>query len=150
MDTRHIALAALLLAPLPAQAQTPYEPPMADEPRQQQDEDPADLIGRGMGMLFDKLWSEAGPDLNRLGEDMSGTLSRLAPVLKDLAVLVDDLGNYEKPQRLENGDIVIPRKPGAPPPPPIGENLRSFTDPGDTPRDQPSVPRDPEAPEIEL
>ena len=87
-----------------------------------------------------------------------GALSRMAPVLKDLAVLVDDLGNYETPRRLENGDIVIRRKPGAPSPPPIGENLRDFPDPDapgadqspDQSPDGPSVPRDPDAPEIEL
>ncbi|MAN57113.1 MAG: hypothetical protein ACU0DB_12225 [Paracoccus sp. (in: a-proteobacteria)] len=160
METRPFALATLLLLlPLPAPAQAPYQPPPADAPRRSQDaEDPTDRIGRGLGMLFQDLWNDVGPDLNRLGEDMSGALSRMAPVLKDLAVLVDDLGNYETPRRLENGDIVIRRKPGAPPPPPIGENLRDFPDPDapgadqspDQSPDGPSVPRDPDAPEIEL
>lgn len=101
------------------------------------------LVERGLGIIAENLWSDLGPDLGRLGQGMGGALADLAPVLEDLAVLVDDLGNYEAPERLENGDVLIRRKGGAPPPPPIGESQ-----PGD--RDAPLVPVDPDQPEIPL
>ncbi len=105
------------------------------------------LVERGIGIIAENLWSELGPDLNRLGENMGGALADLAPVLQDLAVLVDDLGNYEAPERLENGDVLIRRKAGAPPPPPIGE-LQGV--PGDPAPALPDVPIDPDQPEIPL
>lgn len=109
-------------------------------------EDGLGLVERGLGIIAENLWSELGPDLNRLGRDMGGALSDLAPVLEDLAVLVDDLGNYEVPERLANGDVLIRRKPGAPPPPPIGESLR----PDDSAPVAPDIPIDPDQPEIPL
>lgn len=155
MKTRALALSCLLLA-APASAQDGYTPPMADDPWPGQTapgDDGLGMIERGMGMLLDQFWSDIEPGLNSLGQDMSGALSRFAPVMNDLAVLMDDLGNYQGPERLENGDIIIRRKPGSPPPPPIGDNLREFTMPRpdaapDAP--SPSVPLDPYAPEIEL
>lgn len=110
-------------------------------------EDGLGLVERGLGIIAENLWNEFGPDLNRLGRDMGGALSDLAPMLEDLAVLVDDLGNYEAPERLENGDVLIRRKPGAPPPPPIGESLGGPRDAVPAP---PDIPIDPDQPEIPL
>ncbi|MCF3974564.1 hypothetical protein [Paracoccus salsus] len=150
MSIRRIATTAFLTAlpfgACPALAQQDYSPPMADE--KAQTDDGLSLIERGMGMIFRNLLEDVGPDLNSLGQNLSGALSRMAPVLQDLSVLVDDLGNYQPPERLENGDIVIRRKPGAPPPPPIGDSLRDFSEPGDPA--EPGIPRDPYSPEIEL
>ena len=114
-------------------------------PAQTQTEDGLGLVERGLGIIAENLWSELGPDLNRLGRDMGGALAGLAPVLEDLAVLVDDLGNYDPPQRLENGDILIRRKADAPPPPRLGESPRGPGDPA-----LPRVPVDPDQPEIPL
>ena len=165
MNSRTLALSTLLIAPFcaaqPVLAQEGYTPPLADEtPGERAPDEGADgatdglgMIERGMGRLFQDFWTDVEPGLNRLGNDMSGALSRMGPVLKDLSVLVDDLGNYQAPQRLENGDILIARKPGAPPPPPIGDNLQDLTDPDQdesAPDSPPAVPRDPDAPEIEL
>lgn len=145
-------LATTLGAPaLLAQHQKPapqWQPPAAGDPAPEDQTDGVDLIGRGMGLLMENLLRDVGPDLERLGNDMSGALDRMAPVLKDLSVLVDDLGNYQAPQRLENGDIVIRRKPGAPPPPPLGDSLRDLTTPEAQP--SPELPADPVSPEIEL
>lgn len=147
---RPVLLAILLAAPsfvaAPALAQQGYEPPLADE-APGPDDNGLSLIERGIGILMQNFWDDVGPDLNRLGEDMSQALSRMSPVLEDLSALVDDLGNYQPPQRLENGDIVIRRKPGAPPPPPIGDGLRDFSAPREAPA---PLPLDPYAPEIEL
>lgn len=143
MTLRATALATLMILPTGAVAQS-LPPLTAEPPAERTDEDVTDLIGRGLGMLLDHLMTEMGPELDRLGQDMSGAFSRLAPVLDDLSVLVDDLANYQAPQRLENGDVIIRRKPGAPPPPPIGDSLRPFTTPETAPL------RDPAQPEISL
>lgn len=142
-----LAVAALLaLTPLPGTAQD--LPP--------EDQDGLSLIERGIGLLMENVLREIGPELGRIGEDMSGVLSRLGPALDDLSVLVDDIGNYQTPERLENGDIIIRRKEGAPPPPPIGDNLRDLARPH--PGDDGAVPPpplelsplDPSQPEISL
>lgn len=114
-------------------------------PAQTETEDGLGLVERGLGIIAENLWSELGPDLNRLGQDMGGALAGLPPLLKDLAALVDDLGNYEPPERLENGDILIRRKAEAPPPPPLGESPQGPGDPA-----LPQVPVDPDQPEIPL
>ncbi|RNF33164.1 hypothetical protein A7A09_018525 [Paracoccus methylarcula] len=154
MQIRALTLAAFLApalfaAPVLFAQDDPdaWQPPLQDsEPAP--GEDGADLIGRGVGILMENFMRDLGPGLDQLGQDMSGALNNLSPVLKDLGVLIDDLRNYEAPERLENGDIVIRRRADAPPPPPIGEYLRNFTMPEDQPESV--VPRDPDAPEIDL
>lgn len=152
MKTRALTLAAflapaLLAAPvLFAQDDSDaWQPPLQDSAPE---EDGTDLIGRGMGLLMENFMRELEPGLDQLGQDMSGAFSNLSPVLKDLGVLIDDLRHYQAPERLENGDIIIRRRAEAPPAPPIGDDLRNFTTPEDQP--EPVVPRDPDAPEINL
>ena len=137
-----IALAVATCLALPATAQD-------STPDQGDADDGISLIQRGFGMLMQNLMRDIGPDLDRIGRDMSDSLSRFAPALEDLSVLIDDIGNYTAPERLDNGDIIIRRKADAPPPPPIGEGLRELTRPPeeDTP---PSPPTDPLQPEIAL
>lgn len=110
--------------------------PVAAEP-----EGDGGLIQRGFQGFFRNLMQDAAPQL----DDLSGALEQMAPVLKDLAVLVDDLENYHPPQRQKNGDIIIRRRAEAPPAPPIGDSLRDLTDPPDD-----AIPIDPDAPQIEL
>lgn len=117
----------LILAALPftafAQDETPWTPPPA-EPEMQNElpgGDAADglgLIERGAGMLLDNLLSDIGPELDQMGRDLSDGVREFAPMARDLAAQVDDLRNYEAPKRLANGDILIRRKAGAPPPRP--------------------------------
>lgn len=168
---KHILILTAFLIPaglaapaLLAQQEQPWQPPLADQQTPLGDDggvtpesgttegtdEGADLIGRGVGILMENLLRDLGPGLDQLGQDMTGTLNRMAPVFDDLATLVDDLGNYQAPERLENGDIIIRRKPGAPPPPPLGQNLRDLARPDQDGQPQPSTPRDPYAPEIEL
>lgn len=125
---RRFLILAFLVVPLSAKAQS-------------ETQDGFGLIERGLGIIADNLWTEFGPQLDQLGQGMGNALTDLAPVLEDLAVLVDDLGNYQAPERLENGDILIRRCADAPPPPPLGE---SPDDPS------PAVPIDPDQPEIPL
>jgi len=80
------------------------------------------LMEEGAKLLLRGLMAEMEPALDEMGT----ALSELEPALKDLQprlleflALVDDLTNYQPPERLENGDILIRRKPGAPPAPPL-------------------------------
>lgn len=124
----------------------PAEPEIQDQPPADAPQDGFSLIERGAGMLLREMLSEVEPELNQMGRDFSDSVRQFAPVMKDLAAQVDDLRNYEPPERLANGDILIRRKPGAPPPPAFNGQ------PGDDGRDIPGLPLplDPNAPEIEL
>lgn len=86
------------------------------------------LVERGVEMFLRGLLSEVRPKLDEMSGAMADAARQLGPALQQLQALIDDVGNYEAPQRLPNGDILIRRKPAAPPPP---------------------APR-PDAPEIEL
>lgn len=104
-----------------------------------------------LGTIMENMLRDVGPEMDQMGDGMSGALSRLGPVLKDLSVLVDDLRNYQAPERLENGDILIRRRADAPPPPPIGDNLRDLTTPDTSPDARPDrTTPDPTMPEFEL
>jgi len=96
---RRVAFAMLLaLAAPPAAAQDrpPDGPPTGTE-----------LIERGMQSLLEGLFTEMRPALDEMGR----ALSDLRPMAEELMRLVDDIGNYEAPVILDNGDILIRRKP---------------------------------------
>ena len=101
---QHIALLALcasLAFALPARA----EPPAPEEGQS--------LIEKGFDYLFRGLLAEVEPQLKDIARDFKD----LQPQLQQLLSMVDDLRHYEAPRRLENGDILIPRRKDAPPPP---------------------------------
>jgi DnaJ like chaperone protein len=62
----------------------------------------------------------AGP-MERMIEELANQMFRemlgdMAPTLRDLQGLMGEVENYGPPMLLPNGDILIPRKPDAPPP----------------------------------
>ena len=130
---RHVLLALFLAAPAMVSAQTtPYEPPRADGHEQlpdQENDGLGSLFERGAESLLRDLFSDIEPHMNAIGDKLGGRLQSLAPVFDDLGKLMDDLDNYQPPERLANGDILIRRKPDAPPPPPVGNNLLDLVDP---------------------
>lgn len=137
-----------------------YEPPLADEPTPNDVPAPElDTLERGLENFMRNLLNQAEPHLDRLGRDLGDTLGAVAPVLQDIGKLMDDVRNYQAPERLENGDILIRRRADAPPPPPMGDALRDMLRPApeDDPRLNPDMPeappplfeRDPDS-EIEL
>lgn len=131
-----LSFAAVLALALPAAAQeAPGPAPEA----------PPSLIEQGIALLLRGLMNEVAPEIGDMTRDLHDGAQRLLPALDDLARLVDDIGNYQMPERLANGDILIRRKPGAPPPPPLGESWTQPTPPEDTP----PAP-DPEAPRLDL
>lgn len=82
------------------------------------------LMEKGAKLLLKGLMSEMEPTLDEMAKalsDLEPALRDLQPKMLELLALVDDLRNYQAPERLENGDILIRRKPDAPAPPPLPE-----------------------------
>lgn len=116
-------LIALALA-LPAKAQTAPEP----APLNEEVGEGFSLMEEGAKLLLKGLMSEMEPALDEMGKALSGVepaLKDLQPKLLELLALVDDLTNYQAPERLENGDIIIRRRPDAPTPPPLPDTPKS-------------------------
>ena len=135
---------AVLPGAIRAQADPPWSPPAADQapappadslpdsPAEGPADGPVDRVAPETDPLEDfmgRLLDRARPTLEQLGRDLGATAQALAPVLEDLARLMDDARNYHRPERLENGDILIRRRAGAPPPPPVGPALRDLLGP---------------------
>lgn len=70
-----------------------------------------DLLEQGARMLLRGLLTEMEPAL----KDMEQALTEMEPALRELMTMMGDLRNYQAPERLPNGDIIIRRK-GAPAP----------------------------------
>ncbi|MDK8871532.1 hypothetical protein [Paracoccus sp. SSJ] len=146
---RNLLVPAILCALMaPAAVAQDYEPPLADEPPSEDMPAPeSDMLERGLENFMRNLLDRAEPHLDRLGRDLGDTLGAVAPVFEDIGKLMDDVRNYQAPERLENGDILIRRRADAPPPPPVGDALRDMLRPapGDDPRLDP-LPDTPDAP----
>ncbi|GGL67805.1 hypothetical protein [Wenxinia marina] len=106
---RHaLALTALLLAP-PALAQ---ETPEDDGPG---------LMQQGADMFFRGLMSEMSPAVEdfrdfaeQAGPALRTFIDEMGDDFRTVIATVDDLSNYEGPEFLPNGDIIIRRRPDAP------------------------------------
>lgn len=71
------------------------------------------LMEQGAMLLFQGLMAEMEPTL----DEMNRAMADMEPRLRDLLAMIDDIRNYEAPEMLENGDIIIRRKvplPAAP------------------------------------
>lgn len=85
-------------------------------PAAAQDEPPG-LMERGAEMVLRGLLDEVEPaldEMERAFRELEPQLRAMEPALRDLVALIEDMGNYEAPIRLPNGDILIRRKPEAP------------------------------------
>jgi hypothetical protein len=86
------------------------------------------LLEQGARSLLRGLAEDIGPGLDEMRrsldamkpalDDMGAALSGLRPMAESLLALMDDIRNYQPPERLPNGDILIRRKPDLPLPPP--------------------------------
>lgn len=110
MMIRATLLTFALLAPLPLAAQeaAPADPPVAEE------EGPS-LMERGLALFFEGFQQEMEPALSEMSKALEQLGPTIAPALEQLMAMVDDMTNYEMPEMLDNGDIIIRRKPDAPP-----------------------------------
>lgn len=64
------------------------------------------LMEEGAKLLFRGLLANMEPAL----KDISGAVADLQPKLRELIAMIDDFSNYNAPELLENGDILIRRK----------------------------------------
>lgn len=113
---KHVALVTLLALPTAGIAQ---------------EEEAPSLMERGMELFFEGLRQEMEPALEGLesfaqglGPAMADMMEEMGPAFAELLERVDDFSNYQSPEMLPNGDIIIRRKPEAPdvPPPEIGKD----------------------------
>ncbi|TJZ94008.1 AAA+ family ATPase [Paracoccus gahaiensis] len=138
------------IAPLALALALTFGPAQAQDGPAPAPEEPG-LFDRSLDGLFGQFFGkEPAPDAegptNDPTGDLAGALRRMGPALRDLATQVDDIRNYQAPERLPNGDILIRRREDAPPPPPLGETLRpdpeagpDGADPDLTDPDQPQI-----------
>ena len=151
-----LILVAALAVPVYVRAKQKKPPSDNDNPTapeaESEPESGGDLFERGLDRFMQNMLKEAEPHLERLGRDLGDTVNSLRPVLGDIGALMDDVKNYQAPERLENGDILIRRRADAPPPPPVGNALRNMLrpapedDPRLNPRDGETAPRTPDQP----
>lgn len=118
-------LAVSLSAALPAPAQTPAVPAPSEGMQDGAPDAAQSLIEQGARLLFQGIIAELAPQIGQMTNELRDTTRNLWPAMEDLARLMDDIENYELPERLENGDILIRRRAGAPPPP-LGEGLQNL------------------------
>lgn len=117
--TLRLALPVALLLALPAAAQTPAPPP---------EDDGFSLMEEGAKLLFRGLMTEMEPAMDEMGRalrELEPSLREMGPALERLVELMGDVRHYEVPERLPNGDILIRRKPDAPPPPALTDEVPS-------------------------
>ena len=105
---RQILLAALLVLPTALAAQDDADEGLT-------------LMERGAQLFFRGLMDEMEPAIEgfegmarEFGPAMAEMMQQMGPALGALLEKVDDLSNYEPPEMLPNGDIIIRRKPDAP------------------------------------
>lgn len=79
------------------------------------------LMEEGAKMLLRGLMAEMEPaidDLKGMSDEMGAAMAEfgetMGPALAELMRKVDDMRNYEAPEILPNGDIIIRRSPDAP------------------------------------
>lgn len=79
------------------------------------------LMEEGAKLLMRGLMSEVAPaltdlrgSLEEMGPQLGEFVLTMGPALSDLLNQVDDFSNYQPPEFLPNGDIIIRRKPDAP------------------------------------
>lgn len=90
------------------------------------EETPPSLMERGAQMFMEGLMQEMAPALDDLaalledaGPALQSFMTEMGPKLRDVFDRVEDWSVYEAPQVMENGDIIIRRKPDAPELPPL-------------------------------
>lgn len=76
------------------------------------EEDGFSLMEEGMRLVMRGMMAEMEPALDEMGQaltEMEPALKEFGPKFKALLALIDDIGNYDAPVMLPNGDIWIHR-----------------------------------------
>lgn len=73
------------------------------------------LLEEGARIIMRSMLDDLGPKLDEMRDGLEGAMSEIEPHLTELFDMIGDLRNYEAPERLPNGDIILRRKlPEAP------------------------------------
>lgn len=79
------------------------------------------LMEQGAKLLLRGFMTEMEPaieELKGMSEEMSDAMAlfsaEMGPALAEMMTRIDDLRNYDSPEIMPNGDIIIRRKPDAP------------------------------------
>ncbi len=79
------------------------------------------LMEQGAKLLLLGFMTEMEPaieELKGMSEEMSDAMAlftaEMGPALAEMMTRIDDLRNYDSPEIMPNGDIIIRRKPDAP------------------------------------
>ena len=98
------------------------QPVLAQEASPPVEEDGFSLMEEGARMFMRGIMSEMEPALDEMRETMEDLgpafaefAQSIGPAFAEMLNTVDDIRNYEAPEILPNGDIIIRRKPDAPP-----------------------------------
>lgn len=80
------------------------------------DDDGFSLMEEGAKLVLRGLMSEMEPALNEMekalddiGPALEGIGAEVGPKLRQLVAMIDDFKNYDAPEMLPNGDIIIRR-----------------------------------------
>jgi hypothetical protein len=89
-----------------------------------------DLMQEGAELLFRGLMDEMGPAIDELqglaeqvGPALEGLTDEMGQALAAMLAQIDEITNYQLPEFLPNGDIIIRRRPDAPEWTPPAEGL---------------------------
>ena len=103
-------------------------PAFAEDAAPLPEDDGFSLMEEGMKLVMRGMLAEMEPTLDQMDEALSKlepSLQELGPKLLSLMSMIDDVGNYDFPVMLPNGDILIRRNvplvPADPKPGPNGE-----------------------------
>ena len=98
-----------------------WTPALAEDPPKPQADEGFSLMEEGARMLMRGLMDEMEPTLDALRdsfEEMGPAFAEFAqsvgPAFGELLEQVDDMRNYDAPEFLPNGDIIMRRRPDAP------------------------------------
>jgi hypothetical protein len=112
-----VGLAAVGESPAPDAKSPEIAGPELSGPKAESPAEALSLMERGARMLMQGILDEVGPQLGEMRDGMGEALREAEPAIRNLLAMIDDLRNYEAPVMLPNGDILLHRRDGAPPPP---------------------------------
>lgn len=87
----------------------------------QDGDDGFDLMEEGAKLLLRGLMQEIEPTIDELedmaqqmGPQLQALMDEMGPAFAELMTKIDNIRNYDAPEILPNGDIIIRRRPDAP------------------------------------
>lgn len=87
-------------------------PALAEEVKPVPDAEGFSLMEEGAKLVLRGLMTEMEPALDEMGKalsEMEPALKELGPKFQQLIAMIDDFKNYDAPEMLPNGDIIIRR-----------------------------------------